>query len=257
MKKVTSIYSYRHADRKPAGFTLIELLVVIAIIAILAAMLLPALSAARESARSTACVNNASSIGKYTQMYADDNNDWAPFAKYNQGSGFSIYYAPQIGYSWYIQIAPYANWETAGSGLKNVINTSELECISRELPASGQMGGTKINFAPTQAYFHSNSNCTQYQIGGVDCYRLSYTNMSDPSALLFVLDAAPPGNPWALNPSLYDHTYSVGNFEPPLHQGGKAWNASFFDGHVEAVLQKTTAKTSISKGVFPFYNKSL
>jgi prepilin-type N-terminal cleavage/methylation domain-containing protein len=68
----------RERARRAGAFTLLELLVVIAVIGILAAMLMPALSRAKQRAQGALCLNNGRQLMTAIHLYTGDNNDFYP-----------------------------------------------------------------------------------------------------------------------------------------------------------------------------------
>ena len=135
---------------KPSGFTLIELLVVIAIIAILAAMLLPALSSARDRARTAACLNNLKSWGLMYQLYCDDNNGQGPYPYKGDDPN---------GKTWWTRML----YETYYQELKSRNTGNLLECPDYYADLPERAGNFQhIGYGAHQVLFRSNQSAVSF-----------------------------------------------------------------------------------------------
>jgi prepilin-type N-terminal cleavage/methylation domain-containing protein len=113
------------------GFTLVELLVVIAIIGILIALLLPAIQAARESGRRTACMNNARQLSLAMIMHVDTKKCFPTAAENRTRNGYT-----GTPISWMARILPYIeegalyeqiDWTALNAGINTtVVNRAPL-----------------------------------------------------------------------------------------------------------------------------------
>jgi prepilin-type N-terminal cleavage/methylation domain-containing protein len=109
------------------GFTLIELLVVIAIIAILAALLLPALSRAKDKATRILCTSNLKQWGVAVTMYAGDNRESFPSNPTSDGANGFAWMALGLNTNFYPQYL-YPNRPGSGAGTKRRDQRDVLYC---------------------------------------------------------------------------------------------------------------------------------
>ena len=145
MKSVFWVVKERGPRKPQSAFTLIELLVVIAIIAILAAMLLPALSKAKEKAKAISCLSNSKQVILATRMYLDDSRGiFMPLHESRAGHDSSWYpYDP----SSFVVVNPNALfWQDRLRLDKYAPASKVFDCTSMQwLAAAGAGGSTSTN----------------------------------------------------------------------------------------------------------------
>ena len=112
---LTSPASFRAAG----AFTLIELLVVISIIGILAALLMPALSSAKQKALSVRGLSGMKQVGLAAQMYGHDNDDLMPYGVLMTGHG-SAYVTGDQYTNWLSYIGLSGKYNNGGSAANSV-----------------------------------------------------------------------------------------------------------------------------------------
>jgi len=98
-----------HPCRATGGFTLVELLVVIAIIGVLVALLLPAVQAARESARRMQCTNNAKQHGLSVHTFEDTFKQYPPMLAPSYSAALTLQpkFAGPVGFTLFTWLLPY------------------------------------------------------------------------------------------------------------------------------------------------------
>ena len=231
MKEQQMNLSSKHAYRKPMGFTLIELLVVIAIIAILAAMLLPALSAARERARSASCLSNLKQISLAFVQYTGDHNY---YPQHVVSGSYPAYPGVAGGnyssgrYSWAIMLYHGGYTGQENPPTRKYAQTGIWQCDSEgsgEPVFAGvtlQFNGKNSDKSGTDSYSSYCYNAWQYYNANIN-YRgvagMAVSAVGNPSGVITAVDGA--------FGSISDNGY----YKRVHMRHGKGINAAWGDGH--------------------------
>jgi prepilin-type N-terminal cleavage/methylation domain-containing protein len=225
------------------AFTLIELLVVIAIIAILAAMLLPALSAAKQKAQTIKCLGNMRQWGLGFTMYSQDNQDIVP-EEGNVGNTIgdpgSATTADNVDYAWYNCVAPtiaQPRLIVLYGGFGNPFNPplastpSIYSCPAAPAPDPNYYPGGVPSLQMAYFMYAENSRiCVNFgTIVATHVGQTKLTTVTKPSQTVFVAENDPNSTLSGSKPPVASSTVT-GFYAVARHSRNKIGNFSMVDG---------------------------
>jgi len=241
---------------KGSAFTLIELLVVIAIIAILAAMVLPAMTRAKQQGKCARCIGNLRRLGIALKLYVDDNDQRYPYFWVYWASSNSVFKVlePYQRVQWTnpayhcpgyrepildvtpVGLGPVGSYGYNGYGTFDVFSAYSLVAASWCLGLSSP-GGTPGDFFRGIPAFRESAVAVPSDMLAFADTRLT-TDYGGPPYL--------PLGTWAGTPLLSFGRVSLVTPYPYPFRHGKNYNAVYCDGHVQGMPPTALYNTNVA-----------